>query len=97
VSRVRRDFGPARSNEVIEWLAGLELERFGGQDPERVQAALVLAAAGDYDRFLGGVQLFCSDWRDVLVAGGLAHADWRDRLAAELPISGAKRKLRLAD
>jgi hypothetical protein len=27
------------------------------------------------------------DWRDVLVAGGLADADWPDRLNVELPDS----------
>jgi hypothetical protein len=61
------------------------LDAFGRQDPERVQAALVLAAAGQWSRFISVIQLLSEDRRDVLVAGGLAGADWPDRLAMELP------------
>jgi hypothetical protein len=49
------------------------------EEPERIQAAVVLLAGGDSRRFLSA-----ADWRDVLVAAGLAGADWRDRLAVAL-------------
>ncbi|HZO64168.1 MAG TPA: hypothetical protein VFB74_04120 [Kribbellaceae bacterium] len=42
-NRVRRDFPADRADEV-GWLSGLPANAFGGQDPERVQAALVFAA-----------------------------------------------------
>jgi len=48
-------------------------------------AAIVLASAGQWGRFLRFVRLAEEDWRDVLVAGGLANEDWRARLNAELP------------
>jgi hypothetical protein len=84
-NRVRRDFPADRADEVIGWLSGLPANAFGGQDPERVQAALVLAAAGQWSRFLAGVDLLRQDWRDVLVSGDLADEDWPVRLDAELP------------
>ena len=84
-NRVRRDFPADRADEVIGWLSGLPANAFGGQDPERVQAALVLAAAGQLSRFLAGVDLLRQDWRDVLVSGDLADEDWPVRLDAELP------------
>jgi hypothetical protein len=84
-NRVRRDFPADRADEVIGWLSGLPANAFGGQDPERVQAALVLAAAGQLSRFLAGVDLLRQDWREVLVSGDLADEDWPVRLDAELP------------
>jgi hypothetical protein len=84
-NRVRRDFLADRADEVIGWLRGLPANAFGGQDPERVQAALVLAAAGQWSRFLAGVDLLRQYWRDVLVSGDLADEDWPVRLDAELP------------
>ena len=48
-------------------------------------AAIVLASAGQWQRFIYFIRLVAQDWRDVLVDGGLADEDWRDRLYAELP------------
>jgi hypothetical protein len=84
-ARIERDFGDSRSRDVIRRLARLRVEPFGGQDPERVQAALVLASCGSWDLFAHYLQLLAVDWRDVLVAGDLADRDWPMRLAAELP------------
>jgi len=84
IGRIRLDFAPEHVGEVIGWLDGLPEEAFGRQDPERVQAALVLAAFGDLKRFVAGVRLLRIDLRDVLVAGGLAEGDWPERLDAEL-------------
>ena len=53
--------------------------------PERIQAALVLGAAGKWHRFEQQLRLLELDWRDVLMVGGLAYEDWPAQLAAALP------------
>jgi hypothetical protein len=85
IDRIRRDFVPDDVAEVVSWLGGLTEDAFGRQDPERIQAALVLAATGDLSRFHRLIKLLRLDWRDVLVAGGLARGDWPERLRNELP------------
>jgi len=82
--RIQRDFLPRTAEQVVGYLTGLSAEAFGGQDAERVLAAIVLAAEGEWDRFTSLFSLLRLDWRDVLVAGGLADADWPARLEAEL-------------
>jgi hypothetical protein len=83
-AKIAADFGPAHEGDVIGWLSSLSPEAYGGQDVERVQSAMVLAAAGDWRRFTAMGALLREDWRDVLVAGGLAHADWAERLDQQL-------------
>jgi hypothetical protein len=39
---------------------------------------MVLAADGKWERFMVMFRLLKVDWRDVLVTGGLADADWPD-------------------
>ncbi|MDH6465591.1 hypothetical protein M2302_005793 [Micromonospora sp. A200] len=86
ITRIRRDFpAPGSSDEVIRWLTQLPSDAYGRQDPERVQTALVLAASGQWSQFVAGIELLRVDWRDVLVAGGLAEGDWPERLNVELP------------
>ena len=51
---------------------------------ERVQAAIVLVAGGEIGRLRQMLDLATADWRDLLVAAGLAHDDWPQRLTAEL-------------
>lgn len=85
--RISRDFPPGAAEKVTGYLIGLDAETFDGQDPERVQAAVVLASNGEWQRFTALCRLAEVDWRDALVAGGLADDDWPDRLNAELPDS----------
>ncbi|ORT59708.1 hypothetical protein [Streptomyces sp. CB03238] len=63
------------------------LEEWGGAwaaaEVDRVQAAIVLGAAGDVDRLLALVECAYADFRDVLMATGFAEADWRARMEAE--------------
>jgi hypothetical protein len=86
--RVRRDFlDPGSADAVLQELA--ELPRRAGYDPEvlaseRVQAAIVLLAHGDVRRLRQALDLAASDWRDVLVAAGLANEDWPAQLNREL-------------
>jgi len=86
--RIRRDFpAPGSAGSVLEQLAGLP-RRAGYDDEmlasERVQAAIVLLAAGDIGRLRRAVDLAAADWRDVLVAAGLADEDWPVQLDREL-------------
>lgn len=63
-----------------------EVERIvaAASDSERVQAAIVLAAGGDFSDLKRQSELAIRDWRDALVNGGLAHEDWRQRLDTTL-------------
>lgn len=47
---------------------------------ERVVAAVVILANGRVDRFFDAIELMETDWRDLLIAAGLAHADWPSTL-----------------
>jgi hypothetical protein len=76
--RIDFDFpSPGSSTEVARIVAETS-------DGERVQSAIVLCAAGDLERLRYAVRLAISDWREVLVSGGLADDDWPERLEAEL-------------
>ncbi len=83
--RVQRDFPAGTAEELIKRIAALPPSATGNQSPERVQAALVLAARRQWRWFDALLRLLDQDWRDVLVAGDLADADWPARLDAELP------------
>jgi len=75
--------------DVPRYLDGLPDSEYGRQGRERAQAALMLASRGERERFDSMVQLLRMDWRDVLMAGGLGHDDWRAVLERELGIPGA--------
>ncbi|MCO1575879.1 hypothetical protein M8C13_08925 [Crossiella sp. SN42] len=79
--RIRRDFPAAGSAEEIHrQLAELRHDSDDMLGSERVQAAIVLLAAGDLARFRQAVTLSRTDWRDVLIAAGLANTDWATQL-----------------
>jgi hypothetical protein len=52
-------------------------------DRARVHLALVKLSGGDVDNLRRAGKDATIDWRDVLVAAGLANADWRDVLAKQ--------------
>ena len=81
--RIREDFG-ADAELVAAELA--ELEDYASS--ERVQAAVVQLARGDLDRLDRQLREARIDWRDVLVAAGLAHEDWPERLDDYLGSNG---------
>ncbi|MGB6057514.1 MAG: hypothetical protein WBF71_04555 [Microthrixaceae bacterium] len=62
----------------------LESVDSANQDRERMLAAVVLGAAGDVGVFRELAELSHVDWRDLLVAGGLADATWANTLNREL-------------
>jgi len=86
--RIRRDFPePGSAPEILRVLDGLPVAAGYAERElrsERIRAAIVLSAGGDVTKFRRAVELAKRDWRDVLVAGGLADADWAVRLDAEL-------------
>ena len=81
VARVRRDFpDPEVAALVTGWLD--EWADAWGVPTDRVEAAVVLSAAGDPDRLLALLALAHTDWRDVLMATGFADEGWEQRMAA---------------
>jgi hypothetical protein len=82
--RVARDFPPGSAEVVVSYLEALTDSACGGQDRERVQAAVALASRGQVDRFNSMLRLLRLDWRDVLMAGGLGEDDWRAVLDTQL-------------
>ncbi|HYS06951.1 MAG TPA: hypothetical protein VEW47_17380 [Candidatus Dormibacteraeota bacterium] len=52
-------------------------------DRSRVHLAIVRLSAGDIDRLRRAGKESMNDWRDVLVAAGMANGDWRDVLVKQ--------------
>jgi hypothetical protein len=82
--RIGNDFPPGSAEIVHSYLEALADSACDGQSRERVQAAVVLASGGQWDRFSSMLQLLRLDWRDVLMAGSLGEGDWRAVLDTEL-------------
>jgi hypothetical protein len=84
--RILRDYDEENADELRRALAdvpeGLPLGE--KQDPERMQAAAVLGHDGTWPSVERRLRTLRRDWRDALVAAGLAHGDWPQRLDAEL-------------
>lgn len=86
--RIRHDFPePGSARGVIRLLA--DLPHRAGYDQqtlasERIQAAIILLADGNLRRLHEALDLAAADWRDLLVAAGLADEDWPGRLDREL-------------
>jgi hypothetical protein len=79
--RIRGDFGPG-AEAVISLLTRLP-GKLGVDDPtlsERIQAAAVVVADGDVGRLHDALTLGLDDWRNLLVAAGLADDSWREVL-----------------
>jgi hypothetical protein len=66
-NRIHRDFPAGTADEVARRFTDLTADVLGLQDQERVMAAIVLASAGQWERFVYYIQLVAEDWRDVLV------------------------------
>jgi hypothetical protein len=77
---IERSFSPGRAEQVLATLRDLPPDVIGGQDVERIQAALVIDTGGDWDAFQRMLALAKCDWRDLLVSADLGDEGWRDRL-----------------
>ena len=82
MKRICADFAPGTAEEVVRRLRALPEDRFGGQDVERIQAALVVLSGGSWSHFVDGLGLL--EQRDVLVSGGMAEQDWPMVLSRQL-------------
>lgn len=90
--RVQADF-PHHANLVTAALVELTSDIFPSETRdspaiERIQLAALLVAQGDLGRLDGALALGEQDWRDLLVAAGLADEGWQGRVAAELDSHG---------
>lgn len=86
--RIQGEF-PHHPNLVTAALAELTREVFPGEARdsvaiERIQLAALLLAQGDLSKLDDALALGRRDWRDLLVAAGLADEGWQERVAAEL-------------
>ena len=73
---VNREYPAGSAERVLSELRDLPASVVGGQDPERIQAALVIRTGGDWQEFQGMLRLAHEDWRDLLVASDLGNDDW---------------------
>ena len=81
--RLAADFGGA----APRMLSTLERLKVTHQvDPERVHAAILLAARGNQTMFQDAVEHAQSDWRDLLDRTGMADDDWQGLVDAEFGI-----------
>lgn len=78
-ARLEGQYG-AEASSVSSLLQEAEGRVFHDAAEERVTAAVVILADGSVDRLLGAIELMETDWRDLLIAAELAHADWPSRL-----------------
>ncbi|MCU1601648.1 MAG: hypothetical protein JWO22_2357 [Frankiales bacterium] len=70
----------AEPQRVLAALKDLPDEAYGGQDRERITAALVLLAQGSWEGLEKALAVAATDWRDLLVWSGLGNPDWPQRL-----------------
>src|SRR5262249_45652242 len=77
----RRDFPRGTDDDVIQRLTALSPD----DSSERLQAALVLGAAGKWNRFEQQLRRLIRDWRGGLLGGGPADGGWPARLGAAPP------------
>jgi hypothetical protein len=84
--RIRRDFEPGTADEVLRAMADIpeSLPLAEKQSAERLQAAVILGHDGSWASVVRRIATLRRDWRDGLMAAGLANGDWPERLDDEL-------------
>ena len=84
-AEVERRFGPADAEEALRVLEAADLPFLGSEDRAagvaRVHLAILKLAAGSLAALAATAREASIDWRDVLVAAGLADENWREVLA----------------
>jgi len=78
------NFPAGTSAEILGQLTELDPGAAGGQNPERIQAALVLGTKGSPEAFRQNLELARTDWRDLLINADLGGTSWPRRLDAVL-------------
>lgn len=81
LKEIQRSFAAGHRDYVTTRLATTGLPMGAVAPPPRVHAAILLLAAGDVTKFDAALATACTDWRDTLVAAGLANQNWKAVLA----------------
>ncbi|MEV5700744.1 hypothetical protein AB0L55_25055 [Streptomyces anthocyanicus] len=79
VAKLETQYG-AEVSSVYSLLNEAEGRIFHEAAEEKITAAVVILADGSVDKLLDAIELMETDWRDLLIAAELAHADWPSRL-----------------
>jgi hypothetical protein len=79
---IERTFAPEDQAHVRTSLAEQSLPLDRSAPPPRVHLAIIWLSKGDLKRFDRELDGAGRDWRDTLVAAGLANENWRSVLAA---------------
>ena len=74
--QAHRYFGSAQADDVILALDTADLS-LGLMGADRVHLAILLLSRGDMQQFREVLRQARQDWRDTLVAAGLADHDWQ--------------------
>ncbi len=80
---IQRLFEPRDAAYVQSKLVATKLPREELAPPPRVHMAVLWLSGGDRKRFDTELERACCDWRDTLMAAGLANADWREVIKAK--------------
>ena len=82
-ARVRKKatklFGEENAKEVIHLLEQAQLPLINNNG-ELVHLGILYLSGGDFQEFKAALAQAKIDWRDTLVAAGLAHGNWRQIL-----------------
>jgi crotonobetainyl-CoA:carnitine CoA-transferase CaiB-like acyl-CoA transferase len=81
LKEIQRSFAVEHRDYVTARLANTGLPMGAVAPPPRVHAAVLLLAAGDVAKFDDTLAGACADWRQTLVAAGLANQNWKSLLA----------------
>jgi hypothetical protein len=81
VKEIQRSFAAGDREYVTAKLASTGLPMGAVAPPPRVHAAILILANGERARFDDALAVACADWRDTLVAAGLANQNWKLVLA----------------
>jgi hypothetical protein len=76
---IEKNFSPSEASILRDGLAslgGIVLGR-GSEFEERIASAIIILAKSDFSDLDKLIVAAERDWRDVLMAAGLQHADWR--------------------
>lgn len=71
-------------DRLLAALRDLDEAIFDGQDLNRMAGAMVILFEENPDGLASIVAMAKRDWRDLLMAAGLAHADWQNVLEERL-------------
>jgi len=82
--RATQDFG-ARAFRIVTRLEQLDVSP--EVDPERLHAAVLIAARANLGLVDDAFEHAHEDWRDLLDRAGIGGDDWRERLNQELGLA----------